>query len=573
MTAAIFMELSIVILIAVVVTAIMQFLKQPLIIGYILTGIIVSPYFLDIVQASDAFATFAQIGIVLLLFMVGLNLNPRTIQTVGKVSVITGVGQVLFTSVIGFFIGRLLGFSTIASIYVAVALTFSSTIIIMKLLSDKGDLETLYGKIAIGFLIVQDLIVILALMVITATMPAGSDATASVFGAVLVGLGALVPLVLISLYVLPTITKAIAKTQEFLLLFSLGWCLALATLSHYFNFSIEIGALVAGVTLSMSPYRYEISSKMKPLRDFFLILFFILLGSQMVFVNISSYILPIIVFSAFILVGNPVIVMILMGLLGYTKRNSFLAGLTVAQISEFSLILVALGVKAGHVTNEILSLVAIIGLITIAGSTYLILYANRIYPRLSGCLGVFERKGRKVDEQKHHGDAGYDIVIFGYNRIGYDIVESLKKIKKRFLVIDFNPETITKLAKEGVDCKYGDANDFELINELNLSKVKMAVSTIPGVDTNLLLINKIRETNKKAIITVVSHQIDEAMGLYEAGATYVLMPHFLGGHHVATMIEEYGLNPNKFLKEKTAHLKQLRKRKEMGHEHPKHNRY
>jgi Kef-type K+ transport system membrane component KefB/Trk K+ transport system NAD-binding subunit len=572
MTATIFMELSIVILLALVVTAIMQLLKQPLIIGYILTGILVSPYYLDLIQASDAFTTFAQIGIVLLLFMVGLNLNPRTIQTVGKTSLVTGVGQILFTSGIGFFLGILMGFPTLTAAYIAVALTFSSTIIIMKLLSDKGDLETLYGKISVGFLIVQDLIVILALMFITATVAAGPGVTSYFFSTFLTGLGLLAILLLVSIYVLPIITNAIAKNQEFLLLFSLGWGLSLAAISHHFNFSIEIGALVAGVTLSMSPYRYEISAKMKPLRDFFLILFFISLGSQMVFVNISSYLLPIAIFSAFILVGNPLIVMALMGLLGYTKRNGFLAGLTVAQISEFSLILVALGARAGHVTSEILSLVAIIGLITIAGSTYLIIYANKIYPRLSKYLGVFERKGKKVDEHKHQGNDCPEIIIFGYNRIGYDIVESLKKTKKKFLVIDFDPETIKKLAKENVDCKYGDANDFELLNELNLSKVKMTVSTIPNADTNLLLIKKIRETNKKAIITVVSHQIDEVERLYEAGATYVLMPHFLGGHHMAVLIREYGLNPKKFLKEKAIHLEQLKKRKEKGRGHPRHGR-
>tara|TARA_B100000315_G_scaffold179845_1_gene168660 strand:- start:22364 stop:24079 length:1716 start_codon:yes stop_codon:yes gene_type:complete len=571
MAISIFIELSIVILIAVVVAGIVRLLRQPLIIGYILTGIIVSPYFLNIVKSTDAIATFAQIGIVLLLFMVGLNLNPKIIKDVGKVSLVTGVGQVIFTSLVGFFIGQLLGFSTIVSIYIAIALTFSSTIIIMKLLSDKGDLETRYGRIAIGFLIIQDLIVIVILMVIS-SIPAGINFTTLALETVLKGVGVLLLLFLISVYIFPQLTKAIAKSQEFLLLFSIGWCFAIASLFYYLNFSIEAGALLAGITLSLSPYHYEIGSKMKPLRDFFIILFFILLGSQMIFTNISQYIIPIIIFSIFILIGNPLIVMVLMGLLGYTKRNSFLAGLTVAQISEFSLILVALGVKVGHLTTDILSLVTIIGLITIAGSTYLILYANKIYPYLSKYLGIFERKGKKVDEHRYQKDGIYDIILFGYDRIGYDILESFKKIKKKFLVIDYNPETITKLAKEGFDCKYGDADDSELLNELNFSKIKMVVSTVHNLDTNLLLINKIRESNKKAIITVVSHQIDEAMKLYDAGATYVLMPHFLGGHHVSTMIEEHGLNLNKFLKEKIAHIEHLRKRKEAGHEHPRHEK-
>jgi len=571
MVVSVFVELSIVIIIAVIVAGIMRLLRQPLVIGYILTGIIVSPYFFNIVTPTDAIATFAQIGIALLLFMVGLNLNPRIIKDVGKVSLITGVGQVIFTSVIGFFIGKFLGFSTIVSTYIAIALTFSSTIIIMKLLSDKGDLETLYGRIALGFLIVQDLIVIVILVVIS-SIPAGIDFATLALETVLRGVGLLILLFLISVHIFPRITQAIAKSQEFLLLFSIGWCFAIASLFYYLNFSIEAGALIAGITLSLSPYHYEIGSKMKPLRDFFIILFFISLGSQMVFTNISQYVIPILIFSVFILIGNPLIVMVLMGLMGYTKRNSFLAGLTVAQISEFSLILIALGVNVGHLTNEILSLVTIVGLITIAGSTYLILYANKIYPHLSRYLGIFERKGEKVDEHKHHKDETYDIILFGYDRIGYDILESFKKIKKKFLVVDYNPETITKLAKGGFDCKYGDASDSELLNELNFSKIKMVASTIHNLDTNLLLINKVRESNKKAIITVVSHQIDEAMKLYDAGATYVLMPHFLGGHHVSTMIEAHGLNLSKFLKEKVAHVEHLRMRKEVGHEHPLHEK-
>ncbi|MBU4492806.1 MAG: cation:proton antiporter, partial [Nanoarchaeota archaeon] len=556
MAIGIFVELSVIIIIAVAVGWIMRLLRQPLVIGYILTGIIVSPYFLNIVSSTEAIATFAHIGIAFLLFVVGLNLNPRIIKDVGKVSLITGVGQVIFTSVIGFFIGRLLGFSTIVSMYIAIALTFSSTIIIMKLLSDKGDLETLYGRIAIGFLIVQDLIVILILMVI-ASIPAGISFTALIFGTILKGFGLLVLLFLIGIYILPLITKAIAKSQELLLLFSIGWCLALASFFYYLGFSMEIGALLAGVTLAMSPYRYEISSKMKPLRDFFIILFFILLGSQMVFANISQYIIPILIFSAFILIGNPLIVMVLMGLLGYTKRNSFLAGLTVAQISEFSLILIALGVSVGHLTNEILSFVTIIGLITIAGSTYMIIYASKIYPYLSKYLGIFERKGKKVDEHRYHKDEIYDIVLFGYNRIGYSIVKTVQKMKKSLLIVDFNPDVIKRLIARKVPCIYGDVADSEILGRLGLDKAEMVISTVPEEQDNLLLIKKTKDVNKKALIFVTANQVDEALTLYDAGADYVILPHLLGGDHVSILLEDFTGDINKILETKLKHIDEL----------------
>ena len=562
-----FLELGIIIGVATLLTGIMRLLKQPLIIGYIFTGILTGPYFFGIIRETEMLSVFSRIGISLLLFIVGLSLSPKVIKEVGKVSAVTGVGQVIFTSLIGFTIGRLLGFPTIVSVYVAVALTFSSTIIIMKLLSDKGDTDALYGRISIGFLIVQDIIAMFILMIIP-SIPAGFIFTSFIFGIVLRGFGLLALLFFVGIYILPRVVKAIAKSQEFLLLFSVSWCFALAGIFHYLNFSMEMGALLAGITLALSPYRYEISSKMKPLRDFFIVLFFVFLGTQMDFTSISLYIAPILIFSAFILVGNPLIVMTLMGALGYTKRNSFLAGLTVAQISEFSLILIALGVSVGHLTNEILSFVTAIGLITIAGSTYLIYYSSRIYPHLSKYLGLFERKGEKVDEHKYHGQGQYDIILFGYDHIGYDLLESFKKIKKKFLVVDYDPETIIGLAKEGVDCRYGDASDYELLNELGLSKAKMVISTMPDFDTNHLLIKKVRDSNKKAIIIVISHQIDEAIELYGEGATYVIMPHFLGGRLASTLIERYELDFSKFLKEKATHIEELVHRKNIGHEHP-----
>ena len=560
----VFIELSIIIGITVIIAGIMRLLKQPLIIGYILAGIIVSPYFLNIVRSTETIVVFSQIGVVLLLFIVGLSLSPKVIREVGKVSLVTGVGQIVFTSLIGFFISRLFGFSIIVSLYIAIALTFSSTIIIMKLLSDKKDLEKLYGKISIGFLLVQDIFVIILLMIVS-SFSGGVEISDVTLGFVLGGILLIGALILISIYVLPSLSKFFAKSQEFLFLFSIGWGLGLAALFFYLGFSMEIGALIAGVALSMSPYGYEISSKMRPLRDFFIILFFILLGSQIVFGDISQFILPAIIFSLFILIGNPLIVMILMGVMGYKKKTGFQAGLTVAQISEFSLILIALGVSVGHLTSEILSLVTIVGLITISGSTYLILYSDKIYPYLSKYLSIFERK--KVKEKKEDIKE-YSTILFGYNRMGYDILKSFKKLKKKFLVVDYNPETILELSKEGIECRYGDVDDDEFLNELNLTKTKMIVSTIPEFETNLLLIHKIRQSNKKAIVMVVSHNIEEANILYDKGVTYVIMPHFLGGSQVSRMIHKHGLSINKFLDEKKKHIKQLKTRKRLGHEHP-----
>ena len=552
-----FLEMGLVLLLATLVSFVIRFLKQPLILGYILTGLIVGPSLLNVIKSTETITLFSHMGIALLLFLVGINLNPKIIKEVGFVSLITGVGQVLITTLLGFGIALLFGFSTVSSLYLGVAVAFSSTIIIMKLLSDKNDTEKLYGKISIGFLIVQDLIAILILMVIS-SLGKGLTLSSFVVATLLKGIGLISALVLVGLYVLPWLTRIIAQSQELLLLFSISWAFALSLLFSYTGFSIEIGALLAGVTLSFSPYRYEISSKLKPVHDFFLVLFFILLGYQIGLDHITNYIAPILSLSALVLIGNPLIAMSLMGWRGYTKRTSFFAGLTVAQISEFSLILITLGISVGHINQDILTIITAVGLITMAGSSYLLLYAEKIYAPLSPYLSFFEKKGKKVDERKQPTSKHYEIILFGCDRSGHDLIEMFKKMKKEFLVVDYNPEVIMDLTKKKINCIYGDASDVELLNELNLADVKMVVSTIPDYDISNTLIHKVREVNKKTILVVVSHHIEEAMQFYKEGASYVILPNHLGGYHASMLIEKHGLSFDKFLKEKMKHLKHLK---------------
>lgn len=559
MTETLLIELGIMIVVGLLVSGLAASLKQPLIIGYILAGIILGPNVLNVIKSTDAVGIFAHLGVVVLLFMVGLNLSPKVFREVGRVSLVTGLGQIIFTSIFGFIISYLLGFSILTSAYVSIALTFSSTIIIMKILSDKDDLDTLYGRISVGFLLVQDLVAMVLLVVITSLTQSNNVGEFSFvyFGKVI---GLLLAILLFSKYILPRLMKLVAKSQEYLLLFSLGWCLLFAILFYEINFSIEIGALLAGVLLSVSPYRHEIFSKMKPLRDFFIFLFFISLGSQMVLTNLGDNIIAIIVFSLFILIGNPLIVLVLMGRMGYSKKTGFLAGLTVAQISEFSLILISLGVRAGHLSAETLSMVTLIGLITIGASTYAMIYVERFYPFLSDFLSIFENSKMTLKEQKTKCEA-HEIILFGYDKIGFSLLKSFKKMGKKFLVVDYSPEIIKFLQKSKVNCLYGDADDVELLDDLCLSKSKMVVSTIPDFEINLLITRKIREFSDKTIIILVSNHIEESIRLYEEGATYVIIPRFLGGEYASALIEKNGFNLDLFLEEKLSHLDHLGDRK------------
>lgn len=559
-----FLEVGLVIGIAVLFSILMRLLKQPLIIGYILTGIIAGPSLLNLISSTETINLFSHMGVSLLLFVIGLGLDPKVIKEVGLVSVVTGIGQALFTMAAGFFVSLALGFPTQTSIYIGLALAFSSTILILKLLSDKNDTETLYGKITIGFLVVQDLLAIVALIIIS-SLSGGMGVQSLVLSVILKGLALLVGLALIGVYLLPHVTRLIAKSQEILFLFSISWAFALSLLFYQAGFSLEIGALIAGVTLSLSPYKFEISSKMKPLRDFFLVLFFIMLGYHLGFNDVQQNVWPVILFSLVVLVANPLSALLLMGWMGHTKRNGFLAGMSVAQIGEFSHILIALGVTIGHLSTEILSIITAVALITIAISSYLSLYAARIYPYLATYLSIFERKNIKASIP-HLGNKKYDVILFGCDRVGSDLVSLFKKQKQKFLVIDHNPEIVSRLGKK-MQCMYGDASDLELLDELHFNKVKMVVSTIPDLDINAEIISKVREVNKAAVVVVVSHHVEEAISLYEKGASYVILPHLLGGYHASMLIEKNGMNTDKFLKEKLKHLENLkssRQKKKIG---------
>ncbi|GAG88871.1 unnamed protein product, partial [marine sediment metagenome] len=320
-----FVELSLIVAIATIVAAIARLLKQPLIIAYIVAGILASPYFLGLMESAETVASFAQIGVTLLLFIVGLQLNPQVLKKLGGVSLIVGLGQVIVTGFLGYFLAKALGFTGASLWYIAAAVTFSSTIIIMKLITDKGELNSLYGRLSVGLLIIQDIVVVFILLFVSSNS-AGLSFGELVFGTLFKAILLFVPLALFSMYILPRIVKFVAETKELLFLFSFGWAFFVAAIFFYFEFSIEIGALAAGVTLASSPFKDQISSKVRPIRDFFVILFFVWLGSQIVVTNLSELLIPVIAISLFILIIEPLIVIALLGYLGFTRRTAFMTG-------------------------------------------------------------------------------------------------------------------------------------------------------------------------------------------------------------------------------------------------------
>lgn len=536
-----FYELTALLVLAALTGFLGVLLRQPMVVSFIAAGLIAGPSALNIVQSNELIELLAELGIAVLLFLVGLKLDLKLIRMLGPVALATGLGQVAFTSAIGFLLGLALGLNAITALYIAVALTFSSTIIIVKLLSDKREVDSLHGRIAVGFLIVQDLVVVLAMIVLSAlgvgTQP-GSDEHVMVKIASIVAysLAMLVFVLLFVRYVATPLVSRIARSQDLLIIFAIAWAALLAAIGSQLGFSKELGGLLAGISLASTPFREAIVARLASLRDFLLLFFFIALGLHLNLSLLGAQIFPAVVFSVFVLVGNPLIVMGIMGYMGYRKRTGFLAGLTVAQISEFSLIFMAMGLSLGHVSNDSLGLVTLVGLITIAMSVYMITYSHSLYAKLEPWLTPFERRNPHREEALENAPAlakGHDVVLFGLGRYGKAIAHYLQQEGFSLLAVDFNPDEIRRWRKQGYAVMYGDASDAAFIADLPLQGVQWVVSAMPqhaiGVtheDPRIALIEGLKQQGFQGGIAVSTQQVHEQEFLKAKGATLILLPFY-----------------------------------------------
>lgn len=526
---AVFSEFALLLLMSAAAGAVSLWLRQPVLIAYIVIGIVAGPALLGVVTAHDQIDLLAQVGVAVLLFVVGLKLDLQHIRHIGPVALATGLGQLTFTIVIGFLLILALGKGWMEAIYVAVALTFSSTIIIVKLLSDKREIDSLHGRIAVGFLIVQDLAVVIAMMVMSALRGEGGEGSLlTLAGSLTLRISvAAAGLYLLMRHILPKVVDRMAQSQELLLIFAIAWGTGLAALGEWAGFSKEAGAFLAGFSLASTHYRDAINARLTGIRDFLLLFFFIDLGAKLDFSTLGSEIWPAVVLSLFVLIGNPLIVMAIMGYMGYRKRTGFLCGLTVAQISEFSIIFVSMGISLGHIDNGALGLTTLVGLITIAASTYMILYSHPLYDRLGPWLGLFERK-RPYRElavaTERHDLRDADVIVFGLGRYGSRLALGLKEAGLKVLGVEFDPEVARALRRQGLPVRYGDGIASEFLESLPLKDTRWVVSTLPDMASNRDLLRGLHELHYTGEIAVVAREELDGAALKRLGAPTVLYP-------------------------------------------------
>lgn len=540
---SVFIQIAAILGLATIGGLLARLLRQPLIVAFIAVGILVGPSGLGMVSHSSEIALFASLGIALLLFVVGLKLDLHIIRTVGPVALASGLGQVLFTSVVGYLIALLLGMSHVAAIYVAVALTFSSTIIIVKLLSDKREVDALHGRIAVGFLIVQDIVVVLVMIALTAFGQGGPEVSLWREALLVLSKGALmlVSVALLMRYVLPGLLQRIAHSVELLMLFAIAWAVLGAVVGDALGFSKEVGAFLAGISIASTHYREQVAARLVSLRDFLLLFFFIELGASLNLGTLGYQAGDAAIFSLFVLIGNPLIVMAIMGYMGYRKRTGFLAGLTVAQISEFSLILAALGLSLGHLEQDTVGLITLVGLITISASTYMILYSHPLYERLAPWLSLFERKVPHRELDSPVGDEGrVDVLLIGLGRFGSAVAEHLYERGSRLLAVDFDPELVKSHTEKGYTVHYGDAEDPEFIGSLPLAQVRWVVSTVRDRAINRMLLNGLHEQGYLGCVAIATSSRHEAKLFEQEGVDLVLIPYDDAAKEAADRLMAHG---------------------------------
>src|SRR3989344_2939526 len=552
------LEIGLIVGIAAIISIIGRVIRQPPIVAYLITGVIAGPLFLKIVSPTDTLQSLAHLGVALLLFIVGISLDFRVLKQLGGTAIVGGLATMAVVTTLMFFIAQALGFQLIAAIYIAIAFSFSSAVVVVKILSDKKEIDSLHGQIALGIIIIEDFIAAIVLMVIP-VLSGGETITIGL--QVIKAIGLIAGVFIFGRLVFPFLLNIAAKSQEILFLFSVAWAMVISILFNAVGLSTEIGALIAGMVIASSKYSLEIKSKIKGVRDFFVILFFAFFGAQLAGPITGSLVGKAILISIFILIGKPIVVMSFMRSFGFKKRTNFLAGTSLAQVSEFSLIVILLGFTLGHVTQEVFSLSILVALITIGISSYTIYFSHSIYEFLSRFLNIFDGKRHELDRTSN-GET-YDVLLLGYNRVGFNLLKAFTLAKKKYLIVDYNPKTILNLSRRGINCIYGDVNDAELLKSLNIDKVKIIISTIPEYGTNLSVLKALQ--NKNVIFIPTSHEIQSAIELYKSGADYVIMPHFLGGDFMASMLLRDSFSKQALQEEGNKHIRDLHERLSEGH--------
>lgn len=530
------MELVAVFVIAVLVGIVFRYFGLPSIIGHVLSGFVIGLSGLVSYPSVEVLRMLATLGVTLLLFLVGLEMNWNDIRKVGKEAVIIFLGQtgllILIYMIFGVFA---VGFGWLTAVFFAISMTFSSTIVVVKVLSEKRDLNSFSGRLTLGVLLLQD---ILAIGLLVLLPSAGKGITLWNVGLLLSKLLVMVLAVnVVGHYLISLLMKYVVKTAEDLVLFSLAWFAVVMYGSvNLLGLSPEVGGLLAGLSLSTSWGHFQIVSKIRVLRDVFLTMFFVLLGFQVGLGGVDWQM--VLVFIPMIIVVKFLVTHMVSRMAGLNGRNAILLGLNMTQVSEFSLVVMSAGLATGLWNESIVKAVTLAGLFSMALSTILINKSSVLsikIAKLSSALFRFGGKNRQTKvEFKDH------IVIFGGDRTGKSILAFLNKIGEKTVIVDFNPQVVKDLNNKGETAIFADASDPDVVELTNISQAKLIISTVKDINDSLAILAELKNQKIEVPVIADAESLAQAKELYAAGVEYVIFPHFVSGLHMGQVIKKYG---------------------------------
>ncbi len=545
---------------AMVLAYLAHLLRQPLILAYIAAGVVIGPNIgLGLVSNEADINVSTDIGLILLLFMIGLEIDMKKLREAGAALITIGISQFLLCVALGIGFFSLLGFTMGSGrfdlAYLAVTCAISSTAIVVKLLYEKGELDTLAGRLTLGVLVFQDLWAIVVLGVQpNLSDPAVTDIALSFArgGALVVGS------LLVSKYLLRHVFRHIAKMPEMVLVAALAWCFLVCAVAHGFGLSIEMGALIAGIALSTFPYNMDVVARIVTIRNFFLTLFFVSLGMKVPNPMHHPHLIGVAALaSLFLIVSRFAAISPILSAMSKGNRVSLLVPINLGQISEFSLVIATLGVSLGHIGEDTLSIVIFVFVITSIVSTYFIQFSHPVQRVLGRGMQIVGVRDIRPEAETGQTEEGKRIALVGFFRIASAFLHEMERsgtefsgtlagkdrsrIRRDILVIDFNPEVYEGLSAQGVKILYGDVGNLDTLALSGITDTRLVLSTVPdtalrGTD-NMTLLGELRRLCPSALVVVTAENPSQALALYDAGADYVLMPNLVTAQHLVFVVQ------------------------------------
>jgi Kef-type K+ transport system membrane component KefB len=523
---------AIIIVSATVLAFIAKKTKQPPLIAYLFTGIIIGPVFLNLVSETELIAILSELGLGFLLFLIGIEMKlddiREILKPVGRIAIL----QTVLQTALAFVIPYALGFTFMETLVIALCTVFGATPVIVKLLSEKDELSTLPSKIDVGVLILQDIYLIIILALFSSGNLTNPGQIGFTLAKVLVMIGVITTVSLASSkYILPKVFKRIADNEHAFFLYGISWAFIFITFSQSLGLSVEVGAFLAGLGLGQIPYNTELKERIRPLTDFFMIIFFSTIGLSLNAQNLLVYWQEALLASGVLMVGNFLIMFYLIDREKFTPETSFIGSLNMTQVSEFSLVVGGIAVTQGYIKGDILGYLSMMALVTMSLSTYLINYNHEIYRKIEHLLERFEDEDKQDVEIESLEDHA---VVIGYDETVRPVVEVINDRFDQLVVIDNDSSQTEELSRKGFEYIYGDFRHGEIRKASKLDKAKLVLCIVPDMNVNKRMLSDI---GPETTVFAKATNFEDAAELYDLGADYVILENTISGEKTAEYIK------------------------------------